>query len=96
VNIGLAYTELGKFETALDYLKQSIDLRLIHNIDRIRNSYSNMASLLLRMGKPDMAEAMLERCPSLKDSSDETFLRNGNPRFSGFVTLSIFRALVLG
>lgn len=88
VNIGLACTELGELEKARDYLQQSIDLRLMHTSDRIGNSYSNMASLLLRMGKPDEAEAMLKSCPSLRDFSDETFLKTGNPRFSGYVLRS--------
>ncbi|KAJ5092021.1 hypothetical protein NUU61_006891 [Penicillium alfredii] len=83
VNIGLAFTEMGELEKARDYLQQSIDIRLMHNSDRIGNSYSNMASLLLRMGKPDEAEAMLKSCPSLKNFSDEAFLKTGNPRFSG-------------
>ena len=89
VNIGLAFTELGELEKARDYLQQSINIRLMHNSDRIGNSYSNMASLLLRMGKPDEAEAMLKSCPSLKDFSDETFLKTGNPRFSGYVLCSL-------
>ncbi|RAK81445.1 TPR-like protein [Aspergillus fijiensis CBS 313.89] len=87
VNLGLAYTELGELEKGREYLQQSIDVRLMHNSDRIGNSYSNMASLLLRMGKPDEAEAMLKSCPALKDFSDETFLRTGNPRFSGDMIL---------
>ncbi|KAJ5543129.1 hypothetical protein N7461_009132 [Penicillium sp. DV-2018c] len=87
VNIGLALTELGELEKAQDYLQQSINIRLMHNSDRIGNSYSNMASLLLRMGQPDQAEAMLKSCPSLKDFSDETFLNTGNPRFSGDMVL---------
>ncbi|KAJ5124771.1 uncharacterized protein N7515_008596 [Penicillium bovifimosum] len=87
VNIGLALTELGELEKAQDYLQQSINIRLRHNSDRIGNSYSNMASLLLRMGQPDQAEAMLKSCPSLKDFSDETFLKAGNPRFSGDMVL---------
>lgn len=85
VNIGLAFTELGELETARDYLQQSIDIRIMHNSDRIGNSYSNMASLLLRMRKPNEAEAMLKSCPSLKEFSDESFLKTGNPRFSGYV-----------
>ena len=85
VNLGLAYTELGELEKAMDYLQKSIDIRLMHNSDRIGNSFSNMASLLLRLGKPDEAEAMLKSCPSLKDFSDETFLKTGNPRFSGYI-----------
>ena len=87
VNIGLALTEIGEFERAHGYLQQSMDIRLMHNSDRVGISYSNMASLLLRMGKPDDAEAMLKSCPSLKDFSDETFLQTGNPRFSGSVLL---------
>lgn len=83
VNLGLALTELGELDGAFDYLQKSIDIRLKHNSDRIGNSYSNMSSLLLRMGKPDEAEEMLKRCPSLKDFTDETFLKTGNPRFSG-------------
>lgn len=85
VNLGLAFTELGELEKAQSYLQQSIDIRLMHNSDRIGNSYSNMASLLLRKGQADQAEAMLKSCPSLKDFSDETFLKTGNPRFSGYV-----------
>lgn len=86
VNLGLAYTELGELDKAREYLQQSINIRLLHNSDRIGNSYSNMASLLLRMGRPDEAEAMLKSCPSLKEFSDETFLKTGNPRFSGYVS----------
>lgn len=91
VNIGLALTELGELGKAQEYLQQSINIRLMHNSDRIGNSYSNMASLLLRMGRVDQAEAMLKSCPSLKDFSDETFLRTENPRFSGYVALLMFR-----
>lgn len=39
------------------------------------------------MGKPDDAEEMLKKCPSLKDFTDETFLGTGNPRFSGDMVL---------
>lgn len=85
VNIGLASTELGELEKAHDYLQQSINLRLMHNSDRIGNSYSKMASFLLRMGQVDQAEAMLKSCPSLRDFSDEGFLNTGNPRLSGYV-----------
>jgi tetratricopeptide (TPR) repeat protein len=83
VNYGLAFTEMGDLDKARDYLQKSIDIRLKANSDRIGNSYSNMASLLLRMGKPDEAEEMLKRCPSLANFTDETFLKTGNPRFSG-------------
>lgn len=89
VNFGLAFTEIGYLDKARDYLQQSIDIRLKAKSDRIGNSYSNMASLLLRMGKPDEAEDMLKRCPSLANFTDETFLKTGNPRFSGYVLFAI-------
>jgi tetratricopeptide (TPR) repeat protein len=81
--LSIAYTELGDFDKAVEAGKRAIDIRLRTNSDRIGNSYSNMASTLMRMGKPDEAEEMLKRCPSLKDFTDETFLQTGNPRFSG-------------
>lgn len=86
-NIALAYTEMGELEKAHSTHEEAIRLRLQANSDRIGNSYSNMSSLLLRMGKPDEAEEMLARCPSLKDFTDETFLSSGNPRFSGDMVL---------
>ncbi|EXF84562.1 hypothetical protein CFIO01_04730, partial [Colletotrichum fioriniae PJ7] len=86
-NIALAYTEMGELEKAHRTHQEAIRLRLQANSDRIGNSYSNMSSLLLRMGKPDEAEEMLARCPSLKDFTDETFLATGNPRFSGDMVL---------
>ncbi|TRX96272.1 hypothetical protein FHL15_002996 [Xylaria flabelliformis] len=86
-NIALAYTEMGKLDEAYSIHQQAIDIRLRTSSDRIGNSYSNMASLLLKMGKPDEAEEMLARCPSLKDFTDETFLNTGNPRFSGDMVL---------
>lgn len=86
-NIALVYTEMGNLEEAYSTHQQAIDIRLRTNSDRIGNSYSNMASLLLRMGKPEEAEDMLGRCPSLKDFTDETFLSTGNPRFSGDMVL---------
>lgn len=81
--ICLAYTELGDLTNAVKAGHKAIDIRLRTNSDRIGNSYSNMASALLRMGKPDEAEETLKKCPSLKDFTDETFLNTGNPRFSG-------------
>jgi hypothetical protein len=39
------------------------------------------------MGRPDEAEEMLKRCPSLKEFTDETFIKSGNPRFSGDMVL---------
>ena len=92
-NIALAYTELNDLSRAYSYHEKAIDIRLRTKSDRIGNSYSNMSSTLLRMGKPNEAEEMLARCPSLKDFKDETFLRTGNPRFSGdMVLLSRIRA----
>ncbi|KAF4445734.1 tetratricopeptide repeat-containing [Fusarium austroafricanum] len=86
-NIALAYTEMGELDLAFTVHQEAIRLRLKANSDRIGNSYSNMSSLLLRMGRPDEAEEMLARCPSLKDFTDETFLNTGNPRFSGDMIL---------
>ncbi|CAJ2507276.1 Uu.00g084620.m01.CDS01 [Anthostomella pinea] len=83
----LAYTELNSLGEAYSIHQQAIDIRLHAKSDRIGNSYSNMASLLLRMRKPDEAEEMLGRCPFLKDFTDETFLNTGNPRFSGDMVL---------
>lgn len=80
-NIALAYTELGELDKAYVTHEQTIHIRLSTQSDRIGNSYSNLSSLLLRMGKPDAAEEMLRCCPSLKSFTDETFLKTGNPRF---------------
>jgi len=87
LNIALAYTEIGELELAYTTHEQAINLRLKAKSNRIGNSYSNMASLLLRLGRPDEAEEILARCSSLKDFTDETFLSTGNPRFSGDMVL---------
>lgn len=81
-HISLAYTELRDFEQAAEYQKKAIDIRLEIKSPMIGNSYSNMSSILLGMDEPDEAEAMLMKCPSLKDMTDESFLRTDNPRFS--------------
>ena len=81
--LGIVHTELGNLDEAFDLHQKAIDIRLRTDSDRIGNSYSNMSSLLLRMDKADEAEEMLKRCPSLKDFTDDTFLKTGNPRFSG-------------
>ena len=86
-NLGLVYTEIGDTTRAFEYHQKAIDLRLRAESDRIGNSYSNMSSTLLRMGKPNEAEEMLAWCPSLTDFNDETFLNTGNPRFSGDMVL---------
>ena len=83
--LSLVSTELNQLEDAVSYGDGAIKIRLATDIDRIGNSYSNMASTLLKLGKPDKAEEMLGRCPSLKDFSDSTFLGSGNPRFAGLV-----------
>lgn len=83
VNIGLAFTELGRLDEAQSFLQKSIDLRLQHDSNQIGNSYSNMANLLLRKGQVNKAEEMLKCCPSLKDFTDDTFVKTDNPRFSG-------------
>ena len=75
-NIALSYTEMGKLSEAYTTHEEAIRIRLDNQSDRIGNSYSNMSSLLLRMGRPDEAEEMLKRCPSLKDFTDETFFKN--------------------
>ena len=91
-NIALSYTEMGRLDEAYATHEEAIRIRLDNQSDRIGNSYSNMSSLLLRMGRPDEAEEMLKRCPSLKDFTDETFLKTGNPRFSGdMIVLSRIR-----
>lgn len=86
--LGIVHTELDNLDLAYTYHQRAIDIRLESKSDRIGNSYSNLSSLLLRMGKPDEAEDMLKKCPSLQDFTDETFLRTGNPRFSGWVISS--------
>lgn len=86
-NVGLSYSEMGELDLAFAAHQEAIRLRLKANSDRIGNSYSNMSSLLLRMGRPDEAEEMLASCPSLSDFTDETFLSTGNPRFSGDMVL---------
>jgi tetratricopeptide (TPR) repeat protein len=86
-NLALAHTELAELETAENYHKQAIDIRISNNSDRIGNSYSNYAVTLLRMGRPDEAEKTLMQCPSLQGCSDETFLSAENPRFVGDMVL---------
>ena len=94
-NVALAFTEMGDeyLGQALEAHDAAIQIRLAHAPDRVGNSYSNLASLQLRMNLPDTAEKTLAMCPSLKDFTDDTFLKTGNPRFSGdMVLLSRIRA----
>ncbi|KAF2678546.1 TPR-like protein [Lentithecium fluviatile CBS 122367] len=86
-DIALAYTEMGEQDKAYVTHEEAIRIRLSTNSDRIGNSYSNMSSLLLRMNKPNEAEEMLKRCPSLQVFTDESFIQTGNPRFSGDMAL---------
>lgn len=86
-NLALSYTEMGFLDRAYALHEDAIRIRLSADSGRIGNSYSNMSSLLLRMGRADEAEEMLKRCPSLKNFTDETFLKTGNPRFSGDMVL---------
>jgi tetratricopeptide (TPR) repeat protein len=83
--ISLSYTELNELDSAEEYGWRAIGIRLGNQSDRIGNSYSNMASTLLRRGLPDEAEEMLRKCPSIKDFSDKDFLDSKNPRFSGYI-----------
>lgn len=91
--ISLAHTELGQLAEAQETGDRAIQIRRETQSDRIGNSYSNMASTLLRMGKHEEAEAILSQCPSLKDFTDETFLSSGNPRFAGYVHLQLQRLI---
>lgn len=86
-NLGLAYTETNDLSQAKNFHDQAIDLRLRTNSERIGDSYSNMSSTLLRLGRPNEAEDMLFRRASCKDFDDETDLDAGNPRFSGNLIL---------
>lgn len=85
--LGLAYTELPDLDKAYRAHQEAMSIRERIGSDRVGNSYSNMASLLLRMGKPDEAEDMLKRSAYLTDLSDEPFLASGNPRHSGDMVL---------
>jgi tetratricopeptide (TPR) repeat protein len=86
-NLALAYTELGELAEADTNNAMALNMRLRTGSDRIGNSYSNISSLLLRMGKADEAEETLKKCPSLKAFTDATFLATNNPRFSGDMVL---------
>jgi tetratricopeptide (TPR) repeat protein len=89
-NLALAYTEMGELEKADANNEKVLEIRLRTDSQRIGNSYSNISSLLLRMGKPDEAEETLKRCPSLKYCTIETFLATNNPRFASDMVL-LFR-----
>ena len=57
---------MGELDHAFAAHQEAIRIRLQANSDRIGNHYSNLACLLLRMGRPEEAEENLAKCPSLK------------------------------
>lgn len=88
-NIAIAYTEMagsGELEKALATHEMALEIRLRANT-RVDNTYSNMSSLLLRMGKPNEAEEIMRKCPALKDLTDDSFINTGNPRYIGNMVL---------
>ncbi|KNG83907.1 hypothetical protein ANOM_008130 [Aspergillus nomiae NRRL 13137] len=91
-NVGLAYTEQGDLPQAMTYLQRSLDFRKAINCRMVDNSYANIASCLLRMGKPHEAEAMYTSVPDVRDLTDEQLLRESLPRYaSGMQLLSMVR-----
>ena len=91
-NVGVAYTEVNDLPQANNFLDQAIEIRLHNKSDRVGDSWGNMASAILRLGKPDEAEHMLFQSPSLRNFNEESFLTYGNPRSSGdMVMLSRIR-----
>lgn len=85
-NIALSYTETGDLEKAYSAHEKALLIRLRAET-RVDNTYSNMSSLLLRMGKPNEAEEMMQKCPVLKDFTDDSFINTGNPRYVGNMVL---------
>lgn len=85
-NIAISYTEMGDLEKAYSTHEKALAIRLRADT-RIDNTYSNMSSLLLRMGKPNEAEDIMRKCPALKDFTDESFINTGNPRYVGNMVL---------
>ncbi|KAE8390334.1 hypothetical protein BDV23DRAFT_183624 [Aspergillus alliaceus] len=91
-NVGFAYTELGDLIQAMRYLQRSLDFRKAINCRMLDNSYANIASCLLRMGRPDEAEAMYTAVPAVRELTDEQLLRENLPRYaSGMQLLSMVR-----
>ncbi|KAL7936360.1 hypothetical protein V8C35DRAFT_295311 [Trichoderma chlorosporum] len=81
------YTKMGELDHAFAARQEETRICFQANSDRIGNSYSKLASLLLRMGRPKEAEETLAKCPSLKDFAGGNSLNTGNPPFSGDVVL---------
>lgn len=91
-NVGFAYTEQGDLTQAMNYLQRSLEFRKAINCRMVDNSYANIASCLLRMGKPNEAEAMYTSVPDVRDLTDEQLLRENLPRYSsGMQLLSMIR-----
>ncbi|RAQ60826.1 NB-ARC and TPR domain protein [Aspergillus flavus] len=91
-NVGFAYTEQGDLTQAMNYLQRSLEFRKAINCRMVDNSYANIASCLLRMGKPNEAEAMYTSVPDVRDLTDEQLLRENLPRYSsGMQLLSMLR-----
>lgn len=86
-NIALAHTEMGNLGDAYESHQRALEIRLKFQPNRVENTYSNLSSLFLRMGKADEAEEWMKKCPSLKEFTDEAFIKTGNPRFSGNMVL---------
>lgn len=86
-NLGLCYTELDLHDEALTNLNAALERRKANDVPSIGNSYSNLASLYLKMGNPAEAERYLFSCPSLQNLSDDLLLSKNNPRFAGDMVL---------
>ncbi|KAK5088846.1 hypothetical protein LTR05_003068 [Lithohypha guttulata] len=86
-NLGLCFTELNRHAEALTNLNIALEQRKQNDPACIGNSYSNLASLHLKMAQPDEAEKYLFSCPSLQDFTDELLLSKNNPRFAGDMVL---------
>lgn len=76
-NIALSYTEMGDLDMAYTAHEKALSVRLRAETG-VDNTYSNMSTLLLRMGKPKEAEGMMQKCPVLKDFTDDRFINAGN------------------
>lgn len=85
-NIAISYTEMVDLEKAFSTHEKALAIRLRADT-RIDNTYSNMSSLLLRMGKANEAEDIMRKCLALKDFTDESFINTGNPRYVGNMVL---------
>ena len=59
-NLGANYATLGQFDQALSETKQAMDL----DLDRV-TSYSNMAQMLLSLGRPAEAATMFDKARAL-------------------------------